>query len=118
MPTVNLVAGNTPQLIFDLFDRNGPVDVSSGTTTVHLYVKGNATPIVCTKLVGYDTGEAIDTQPPYDTAGAGGRVRADCDADVFPTEGRYVGEIQIDAAGIVTTAYDDLVFNVRAAYAE
>lgn len=118
MTTINLVAGNTPQLVFDLFDRNGPIDVSAGSTTVRLYVRANATPVVCTKLTGYDNGDTIDSAAPYDVAGAGGRVRADCDQYVFPAAGRYAAEIQIDANGVITTVYDDLIVNVRAAHAE
>jgi hypothetical protein len=127
MSSLSLVAATTPQVQLSVVDRSRPrnpqpVDVSAGTTVVKLRVRarGTTTPvveIVCIKQTGkVELDGSINTAAPYDVAGRGGRVVADCAASVFPTAGIYEGEVVVEfgATNRKTIPYDLLAFKVRA----
>lgn len=121
---IYLVANDTPTLVFDLVDRasGAPIDLSNASTTVRLKVRvsgaaSNKATIVATKVVGRQLPNGqVDTAPPYDVAGAGGRCSAACDATVFDAAGEYLGEVEVTfgASSQVATPYQMLDIVVRA----
>lgn len=121
---VHLVANDTPTLVFDLFLRDSglPIDLSNALTSAKFKVRLATSStmkaeVTCTKLVGrkLPTGE-IDTEAPYNVAGAGGRCSAPCDATVFDAAGRYFAELEVTfgATSQVSTPYQMLDIMVRA----
>lgn len=117
---LRLVKGNTPNIELTEADRvtGLPVDFSAASTEVRLKTRlasgVDVTETVCTKLVGRKVPGGIDTEPPYDLAGRGGRVVAECDATVFPEAGTYEGELEATFAGSqVATPYQKLRIDVR-----
>lgn len=119
-----IVVGDTPVLNFALRDRvtGAPLDMSAGTTTIKLRVQRIATPapavkeVDCGKLVGRELADgSIDSAPPYDVAGAGGRAQAACAASVFDVAGDYDGEVRVtfSATSQQQTPYALLRIHVR-----
>lgn len=119
-----LVANDTPTLVFDLADRasGAAVDLSDPTTVVRLKVRlasaaSNKATIVASKVVGRQLPNGqVDSAPPYDVAGAGGRCAVACDAAVFDAAGEYLGEVEVTfgATSQVATPYQMLDIVVRA----
>lgn len=113
MKAIGVVAGKSPSLVIDLFDRYGPIDVSNGSTNV-LFIVENGPTLTCEKLTGYDDGSGIiDVSGPYATPGAGGRVQANVSPTTFPTAGQYRAEITIDQGPVDNTVYDVVIVNAR-----
>lgn len=94
---LDVVAAKDVDLSISLMLDGKPLDVSS--SVVKLKVKDAAnvvTDIICTKLPGLETSTGvINTAPPYDVDGFGGRVVAECDPSVFDAAGNYLCEIQV-----------------------
>lgn len=120
---IKLVQGDSrPQLRFSVTDPNTglPIDFSNVSTTVRFKFRAagdTATKetLVCTKLVGrvLESG-AIDTTPPYDTAGAGGRVALNWGPTSLDTAGDFEGELEVTFDdGTVQTVFDLVKFTVR-----
>lgn len=122
---LKLVQGDTrPPVVVQLTDDAGPVDLSSGSTVVRMdFREEGSTTILATiigsKLTGYiadpDTGE-IDQNPPYDVAGAGGRVQFSWlgTTALSGEPGNYEGEVYVTYPDTsVQTVYDLLKFKLR-----
>lgn len=120
---IKLVQGDTrPQLRFSVTDPNTglPIDFSNVATTVRFKFRAAGSEatketIVCTKMVGrVQESGAIDTTPPYDTAGAGGRVALNWTATSLDTSGDFEGELEVTFDdGTVQTVFDLVKFTVR-----
>jgi len=117
---LRLVKGDTPNINLSLVDKQTglPPDLSNGGTVARLKTRlatgGPITTVTCSKLTGREVPGGIDLTPPYDTAGAGGRVLAACDASVFPDAGEYEGEVEVTfATAQIATPYQKLRITVR-----
>lgn len=123
MQRLNIVTGDTPQITFSLTDKvtGAPIDLSDAQTVVNFKVRlrGTLPPsaeIECTKLPGREISPGVVSEtPPYDVDGAGGRCRADCDANVFDTAGEWEAEVEVvfGASAQVMTVYDLVRITVR-----
>lgn len=118
---LDLVANDTPDIVFDLVSDQRPLDVSDEETVVAFKSRrvGETDVIVitCDKLPGWQpvAGGPVFTDPPYDVAGVGGRCVARCSASTFNAAGDYEAEIEITrAGGRISTVYDIVHINVRA----
>lgn len=118
MTTLRIVANDTPRILIPLTSSEGPVDVSDVGTIVVFKVKnaeGVVTDVPCTKLIGF-IGEdgVLNTDPPYDVAGFGGRCVAVCDETVFTTGGNYTAETEVTFPGdVIATVYKIVKIHVR-----
>lgn len=120
---IKLVKDDTgPPIIFSLTDEftGDPIDLSDGGTSMlfKLRAVGSTTvkeSITMTKLVGLlnDDG-TIDTNPPYNVSGAGGRCQVTWNATALDTAGEFEGEIQITLTGpVVQTVYNVVKISIR-----
>jgi len=122
---IKLVQNDTqPPLVVSLKQKpsDDPLDFSNASDVVRLKMRelGSTTlqeTVVGTKLTGFlKANGTIDTDAPYNVAGAGGRVQfewAGTDA-LTGDAGRYEGEIEITYAdGTVQTVYEELRFTIR-----
>lgn len=120
---LNLVVGDTPNIVLVVADKRtgAPIDVSDAATVCRLKTRplfGTApatTDTVCSKLTGREIAGGLDETAPYDTAGKGGRVMAQCAATVFPDAGTYEGELEVTFGLVsqVVTPYARLRITVR-----
>jgi hypothetical protein len=120
---IKLVQGDTrPQLRFSVTDPNTalPIDFSNGATVVRFKFRaaGETTTkesIVCSKMVGRVLEDGtIDTTPPYNVAGAGGRVAMNWSPTSLDTTGDFEGELEVTFDdGTVQTVFDLVKFTVR-----
>lgn len=121
---IRLVQGDTrPQLILSLTDERTklPIDLSGAQTTIRFLFREAGADTVkaimpCYPVAGYQdpvTGD-VSYDPPYDTAGVGGRAAMNWSADALDTAGEFEGEVEVTfgATGI-QTAYEILKFTVR-----
>lgn len=96
-----------------------PLDLSDAQTSAVLRIKrigaeGAATEVACTKLTGRLHLGAVDTSPPYDTAGRGGRLQAVVPAATFDQAGDYLAEVRVTpAVGQPYTSDDTVRISVR-----
>lgn len=121
---IRLVQGDTaPQLQLSLTDQRTrrPLDLSAPGTTSRLLFRevGGATvkaTMPCFAIAGYvdpETGD-VDSRPPYDVAGRGGRLAMDWSADALDTAGEFEGEVEVTFPdGRIQTAFAILKFQVR-----
>lgn len=121
---IKLVRNDTrPQIIVDITESSSglPIDVSSATVRLKFRMEAETTLIatlVATKLAGraLDDG-TVDTNPPYDTPGVGGRVVfswADAPGALEGEAGNYEGEIEMEFIdGTIQTVYDLMKFKLR-----
>lgn len=121
MSTIKIVRGDTrPTIIASLTDKATglPVDLTGATVKMYLRQVGQTTlkdTLTGTLLLGKreDDG-SIDTDPPYNIAGAGGRVQFQPGATTFNTAGRFEGEFEVTFSdGGISTTYDKQKFLVR-----
>ena len=121
---IKLVKDDTgPTLVFSLTDEftGDPIDLSNiGTTMLFKFRAVGSTTVKAsismTKLVGFlnDDG-TINSNPPYDVAGAGGRCQMAWSASALDTVGEFEAEIEITfSTGVIQTVYDLLKFSIRA----
>jgi hypothetical protein len=78
------------------------------SNTVFAIVPG----ILLTGIMDYDDG-SINTDPPYDIPGVGGRVQFDWLTDSLTESGMCQGEIQITYDNGIATVYDILPIRIR-----
>lgn len=122
---IKLVQNDTqPPLVLSLKRKpsDDPLDFSNAGDVVRLKMRavGSTTlqeTVVGTKLTGFlkDNG-TIDTDAPYNVAGAGGRAQFDWagTSALAGDAGRYEGEIEITYNdGTVETVYEELRFTIR-----
>lgn len=121
---IKLVQGDTgPQLIVSITDSltGKAVDVSDVGTQIRILFREvgaaaakNVMPAYA--IAGYlnpETGE-LETQPPYDVAGRGGRAVMDWAADALDTPGEFEAEVEVTTpSGRIQTAFNMLKFTVR-----
>lgn len=119
---IKLVQGDTkPALILSLTDENSgePIGVSGSTTRMYFREAGTTTILATltgTLLAGKVLEDGtVDTDAPYDTAGAGGRVQFNWGStDLDQDPGNYEGEVEITFSdGTIQTVYDLLKFRIR-----
>lgn len=121
---IKLVQGDTrPQLILSVTDQisKRPVDLSAAGTQVRLLFREvgaedlKAT-MNCYPIVGYLNPETreVETQPPYNVPGRGGRVVMGWLPDALDTAGEFEGEVETTFPdGTVQTVYETVRFTVR-----
>jgi hypothetical protein len=119
---IKLVQGDTkPALILSLTDENSgePIGISGSTTRMYFREAGTTTILATltgTLLAGKVLEDGtIDTDAPYDTPGAGGRVQFNWGStDLDQDPGNYEGEVEITFSdGTIQTVYDLLKFRIR-----
>lgn len=124
IPRVRTVTGDTPPINFSLLESESPVDLSDPSTIVRLKVRkaGQLTvkgEVICLKLPGRELEDGtIDTGSPWNTAGRGGRLQAQCPTSLFDQAGDYEGEIEVSFGAIsrISTVYDILRIHARAQF--
>jgi len=118
---LKLVQGDTlPAVVLSVVDKStgAAFDLSAATCLLKFRPVGDPTikdEIICGKLTGWvnPDGEII-TAPPYDVAGAGGRLIAYWNDDSLDTPGEYEGEVESTFPdGKVQTVYEVVKFSVR-----
>jgi hypothetical protein len=119
---VKLVRGDTrPQLKFTINDENTGtfVDITGATVLLKFRAAGSST-ILFTRtgvlLTGLDQADgSITYDPPYNVAGAGGRVAFDFAAGNLDLDaGAYEGELEVTFyGGGVQTVYNPQKFTIR-----
>jgi hypothetical protein len=120
---IRLVQGDTrPQLRFAVTDpaTGTPIDFSDGGVTVRFKFRAagaSATKetLMCSKMPGFiESDGTINTNPPYNVPGAGGRVVLNWGPDSLDTTGDFEGELEVTFSdGAVQTVYDFVKFTVR-----
>jgi hypothetical protein len=116
-----MVQGDTaPSLQLVITDKAtaAPVDLSGSTVLVKFRAVGSEVvkaTMSCDLLTGYvEEDGTIITAPPYDIAGAGGRLQMNWTADALDTPGEFEAEVEATFSnGRIQTAYDLLKFTVR-----
>jgi hypothetical protein len=121
---LELVMNDTPNIELGLVNKKTglPPDLSDSLTVARLKTRPlfgaspSTTTTVCSKLTGREVPGGIDTTPPYDVVGKGGRVLAACAASVFPAAGEYDGELEVTfgATTQIATPFAKLRITVRA----
>jgi hypothetical protein len=118
---IKLVQNDTkPQINLSLTDETtgDPIDLTGATVRMHFRAAGSAT-IKETLILGLLTGRvledgSIDTTPPYDTPGRGGRCYVTWGETTLDTVGEFEGEVFVTFADSgIQTVYDVLKFKVR-----
>lgn len=119
---VKLVRGDTrPQLRFTINDENTGafVDITGATVLLKFRASGSSA-ILFTRtgvlLSGLEQADgSITYAPPYDTAGAGGRVAFDFVAGNLDLDaGAYEGELEVTFSdGAIQTVYNPQKFTIR-----
>jgi hypothetical protein len=119
---INLVQGDTrPAIIISLNDdeTGSPISITESTTRLYIRAVGEETVLLTLTaqlLPGkVEPNGSINTDPPYEALGSGGRMQFNWQAgDLDIDAGAYEGEIEITFAdGSIQTVYDVLKFNVR-----
>lgn len=117
---VKLVRNDTRPRTFSLLDGNGAaLDINGATVLFKLRAAGSSVVKAtnpCTLLSGrlMEDGVTVDTTPPYNTAGAGGRVRVDWTPTALDTAGEYQGEFEVTYGdGSVETVYELVKVTIR-----
>lgn len=124
---LKLVQNDTrPKIVASLKDETtgSPINLSDGATTIKVYFRAvGSTTLKATidayKLTGLeienpDGSITIDNDPPYDTAGVGGRMYWNWPADALDTPGEYESEIEISFAdGTRQTVYEKQKYSIR-----
>lgn len=119
---IKLVQGDTkPALVVSLTDETSGAPIGLNTTTVRMYFRAVGSETVLATLVGIllvgkvNEDGSIDSNAPYNNAGAGGRVQFLWGStDLNQDAGDYEGEIEITYAdGTKQTVYDLLKFKLR-----
>lgn len=121
---IKLVRNDTgPQLLLSLKDKatGNPIDLSAAGTSILFKLREvGATTIKATIAAGKITGllndddGTINTAPPYNVAGAGGRCGINWSPTALDAAGEYEAEVEITFAdGTIQTLYDTLKFTVR-----
>lgn len=118
---LKLVQGDTlPAVILSVVDKTtgAAFDLSAATSLLKFRPVGEPEikdSIVCGKLTGWvnPDGEVV-VAPPYDVAGAGGRLIAYWNPDSLDTPGEYEGEVESTFPdGKIQTVYEVVKFSVR-----
>lgn len=119
---IKLVQGDTMPIVdIVIKDENHdtPIDLTGaqvllkfrpvGSTTLKETITGS----LLTGVLGAD-GVTVDTTPPYNTPGRGGRVRFTWTPTALDTVGSFEGEVEITYPDLtVQTVYDIMKFRIR-----
>lgn len=100
---IQLVRNSSARLVLTLTDKSTrlPLDVSDSNLAVRLRVRRAGAPaaagdVDCSKLPGRVMPDgSINTEPPYDTPGAGGRVQAQVPGAFFDAAGEWHAEVRL-----------------------
>ena len=118
---IKLTQGDTrPRIVLVLADEitNAPINLVGATVKMRFKEVGSATSketLTGGLLAGKVLSDgSIDVNPPYDTAGAGGRCYIDWGITTLDTAGEFEGEIEVTFSDSkIQTVYDVIEFTVR-----
>lgn len=128
MAVLKLVQNDTaPSLFFTVRNAQGaPVSLQGATALLHFRAVGETTvkeSLVCEPVPGLEIDDGaggfdVDTSPPYDQPGAGGRLQMDWGPNTLDTVGDFEGELEVTFAnGRQQTVYNLFTFTVREQFA-
>lgn len=129
MSRIKLVQGDTGPIVYASLtdaDAGTPIDLSEAGTSVRMrfrkeYSTTTLVTLVGTKLTGQVLADgSVNTDPPYDVAGKGGRVSFSWGlSDLDQSAGDYEGEIEVTFAdGTIQSVYELIKFVLRAGFGD